>query len=31
MASIGEYFTEFGDRLPAELKQEHQKVLSALG
>jgi len=31
MASIGEYFAEFGDRLPAELKVEHQKVLSALG
>jgi phosphoenolpyruvate carboxykinase (GTP) len=30
MASIGEYFGEFGDRLPAELKAEHQKVLSAL-
>ena len=31
MASIGEYFAEFGDRLPAELKLEHQKVMSALG
>ena len=31
MQSIGEYFAEFGDRLPAELKVEHQKVLSALG
>ena len=31
MASIGEYFAEFGERLPAELKAEHQKVLSALG
>jgi len=31
MASIGEYFAEFGDRLPAELKVEHQKVVSALG
>jgi phosphoenolpyruvate carboxykinase (GTP) len=31
MANIGEYFAEFGDRLPAELRAEHQKVLSALG
>jgi phosphoenolpyruvate carboxykinase (GTP) len=31
MESIGEYFAEFGDRLPAELKAEHQKVVSALG
>jgi phosphoenolpyruvate carboxykinase (GTP) len=31
MASIGEYFAEFGDRLPADLKLEHQKVTTALG
>ena len=31
MKSIGEYFAEFGDRLPASLKSEHQKVVSALG
>ncbi len=31
MASIGEYFGEFGERLPAELKDEHQKVVRALG
>ena len=31
MASIGEYFGEFGERLPPELKAEHQKVVSALG
>jgi hypothetical protein len=31
MASIDEYFTEFGERLPAELRQEHEKVVRALG
>jgi phosphoenolpyruvate carboxykinase (GTP) len=31
MASIAEYFGEFGDRLPAELKREHAKVVEALG
>jgi hypothetical protein len=31
MQSIGEYFAEFGERLPAELKAEHQKVVRALG
>jgi phosphoenolpyruvate carboxykinase (GTP) len=31
MASIGDYFGEFGERLPAELKAEHQKVVRALG
>jgi phosphoenolpyruvate carboxykinase (GTP) len=31
MASIGEYFAEFGDRLPAELKAEHEKVVRELG
>jgi len=31
MASIGEYFAEFGDRLPAELRAEHEKVVRALG
>ena len=30
MASIGEYFAEFGDRLPADLRAEHQKVVRAL-
>jgi phosphoenolpyruvate carboxykinase (GTP) len=31
MQSIGEYFAEFGDRVPKELKAEHQKVVQALG
>ena len=31
MASIGDYFAEFGDRLPADLRAEHQKVVTALG
>jgi phosphoenolpyruvate carboxykinase (GTP) len=30
MDSIGEYFAEFGDRLPKELNAERQKVVSAL-
>jgi phosphoenolpyruvate carboxykinase (GTP) len=30
MDSIGKYFSGFGDRLPAELKREHEKVVSAL-
>jgi len=30
MDSIGEYLASFGDRLPAELEQEHQRVLNAL-
>jgi phosphoenolpyruvate carboxykinase (GTP) len=30
MDSIGEYLARYGDRLPAELKQEHQRVSSAL-
>jgi phosphoenolpyruvate carboxykinase (GTP) len=30
MDSIGEYFAEFGDRVPKELHAEHQKVLRAL-
>jgi phosphoenolpyruvate carboxykinase (GTP) len=30
MDSIGRYLSGFGDRLPAELKREHEKVLSAL-
>jgi phosphoenolpyruvate carboxykinase (GTP) len=30
MENIGEYFADFGERLPAELSAEHQKVLSAL-
>jgi phosphoenolpyruvate carboxykinase (GTP) len=31
MRSIGEYFAEFGGRLPGELTAEHQKVVRALG
>jgi phosphoenolpyruvate carboxykinase (GTP) len=31
MTSIGEYFAEFGDRLPQKLSAEHQKVVRALG
>ncbi|HVY64792.1 MAG TPA: phosphoenolpyruvate carboxykinase (GTP) [Gammaproteobacteria bacterium] len=31
MKSIGEYFAEFGTRLPSELSAEHQKVVRALG
>jgi len=31
MQGIGEYFAEFGERLPQELKAEHQKVVRALG
>ncbi len=31
LASIGEYFAEFGERLPAELRAEHDKVVRALG
>jgi GTP-dependent phosphoenolpyruvate carboxykinase len=30
MASIGEYFAEFGDRLPPGLRSEHEKVVRAL-
>jgi phosphoenolpyruvate carboxykinase (GTP) len=30
MDSIGSYLATFGDRLPAELKYEHEKVVSAL-
>jgi phosphoenolpyruvate carboxykinase (GTP) len=30
MDSIGKYLSGFGDRLPAELKREHEKVVSAL-
>jgi len=30
MASIGEYLQEYGDRLPDDLWQEHQKVTDAL-
>ncbi len=30
MASIGEYLQEYGDRLPDDLWQEHQKVVDAL-
>jgi phosphoenolpyruvate carboxykinase (GTP) len=30
MDSIGRYLSGFGDRLPAELKREHEKVVSAL-
>jgi phosphoenolpyruvate carboxykinase (GTP) len=30
MDSVGSYLSSFGDRLPAELKREHEKVVSAL-
>jgi len=30
MNSIGSYLSTFGDRLPSELKREHEKVISAL-
>jgi len=30
MRSIGDYLDGFGDRLPPELKQQHQKVVNAL-
>jgi phosphoenolpyruvate carboxykinase (GTP) len=30
MASIGEYLAGFGERLPPELKREHEQVVSAL-
>ncbi len=30
MASIGEYLQEYGDRLPDDVWQEHQKVIDAL-
>lgn len=30
IASVGEYLDSYGDRLPAELKTEHQRVASAL-
>lgn len=30
MDSVGSYLATFGDRLPAELKREHEKVVSAL-
>ena len=30
MNSIGEYLEEFGDRLPEDLRQEHQRVLDAV-
>jgi phosphoenolpyruvate carboxykinase (GTP) len=30
MDSVGSYLASFGDRLPAELKHEHEKVVSAL-
>jgi phosphoenolpyruvate carboxykinase (GTP) len=29
--TIGEYFDEYGDRLPEELRQEQQKALTSLG
>ncbi|MFQ6006743.1 MAG: phosphoenolpyruvate carboxykinase (GTP), partial [Woeseia sp.] len=29
MISVGEYLAEYGDRLPDELKQEHQNVIDA--
>ena len=30
MNSIGEYLEEYGDRLPDDLRQEHQRVLDAV-
>ena len=30
MDNIGEYFDEFGDRVPGELRAEHKKVLASL-
>jgi phosphoenolpyruvate carboxykinase (GTP) len=30
MDSVGRYLSSFGDRLPAELKREYEKVVSAL-
>jgi phosphoenolpyruvate carboxykinase (GTP) len=30
MENIGEYFAEFGERLPEELHEQHQKVVRAL-
>jgi phosphoenolpyruvate carboxykinase (GTP) len=30
MESIGEYFAKFGERLPPELRHQHEEVLSAL-
>ena len=30
MDNIGQYFDEFGDRIPSELRAEHQKVLASL-
>jgi phosphoenolpyruvate carboxykinase (GTP) len=31
LIAIGEYFDEYGDRLPAELREQQQKTLNALG
>jgi phosphoenolpyruvate carboxykinase (GTP) len=31
LTSLGEYFAEFGERLPGELRAEHDKVVRALG
>ena len=31
MGAIGEYLNEYGDRTPAKLKQEHQKIVDSLG
>ena len=30
MQSVGEYLDEFGDRLPEELRKEHQRILQAV-
>jgi hypothetical protein len=30
MDNIGQYFDEFGDRVPKELRAEHQKILRSL-
>ena len=29
--TVGEYFDEYGDRLPEELRNEQKKALDALG
>jgi hypothetical protein len=30
MENIGQYFDEFGDRVPSELRAEHKKVVASL-
>jgi len=31
MQAIGEYFQEYGERIPEKLKEEHQKIVDSLG